>query len=270
MDGKQTKTNGLSRNSKAIILFVLLSFVFPYLLGNLIFSFHNDFLRNNWGYIVMYCPGIACLITYMFYRDQVSQLGFCLCKAKYIFWGIAIPIFYLVLSYGIYWILFPETMLSKLHFKTSFLVMIPASLFFAFGEEIGWRGFLAPAMTAKFGYVKASLLIGLIWGLWHKPLNPEVGIMFVLSTVTLTLIMNYLRLKSGSVWPAVFMHASHNYMLIDVLDSFTIGEQEEYLFGENGILTLFITALVAFVFIFINRKYPVDTMASQNAHRPTR
>lgn len=117
MDGKQTKTNGLSRNTKAIILFVVLSFVFPYLLGNLIFSFHNDFLSYNWGYIVMYCPGIACLITYIAYRDQVSQLGFCLCKAKYIFLGIALPVFYLVLSYSIHWILFSDTLLSKFHLR---------------------------------------------------------------------------------------------------------------------------------------------------------
>jgi uncharacterized protein len=37
------------------------------------------------------------------------------------------------------------------------------------GEELGWRGFLQPALERSRGFVGASLLVGLAWGLWHAP-----------------------------------------------------------------------------------------------------
>ena len=43
--------------------------------------------------------------------------------------------------------------------------------FFALGEEIGWRGYLYPAFREKFSSLYSHLLTGLIWSLWHLPLN---------------------------------------------------------------------------------------------------
>jgi uncharacterized protein len=38
------------------------------------------------------------------------------------------------------------------------------------GEEFGWRGYAMPALTARWGWRAASLVIGIVWGLWHLPL----------------------------------------------------------------------------------------------------
>jgi uncharacterized protein len=38
------------------------------------------------------------------------------------------------------------------------------------GEEIGWRGFLAPALVKHLGFTQGALLTGAIWGLWHMPI----------------------------------------------------------------------------------------------------
>lgn len=42
-------------------------------------------------------------------------------------------------------------------------------LVLAFGEEIGWRGFALPQLAEKHGFWIGSLILGLIWCIWHYP-----------------------------------------------------------------------------------------------------
>ena len=48
-----------------------------------------------------------------------------------------------------------------------FLLILPLS---ALWEEMGWRGFLLPVLQEKYTPLKASLIIGFAWGLWHLPI----------------------------------------------------------------------------------------------------
>lgn len=38
------------------------------------------------------------------------------------------------------------------------------------GEEFGWRGFLLKRLLPGWGLVKAGLVLGLVWAVWHLPL----------------------------------------------------------------------------------------------------
>jgi uncharacterized protein len=44
---------------------------------------------------------------------------------------------------------------------------VAALVVFPLGEEFGWRGFLHPRLVGRYGLVWGSLLVGLVWGIWH-------------------------------------------------------------------------------------------------------
>lgn len=108
----------------------------------------------------------------------------------------------------------------------------------AFGEELGWRGFLLRELASR-GFWRASLYIGLVWGIWHAPLilqghnypqHPETGAaMMVAWCLLLSPLFSWVRLKSGSVLAAALMHGSLNgtaglsFMLIKGGNDLTVG-----------------------------------------------
>lgn len=90
---------------------------------------------------------------------------------------------------------------------------------FAFGEEIGWRGWLVPAIR-PLGVWPALLLSGVIWGLWHSPVillgynfnrTDFSGVaLMVGGCVAWGVLFGWARLRTGSVWPAVLGHGALN------------------------------------------------------------
>ena len=89
-------------------------------------------------------------------------------------------------------------------------------LFVTSGEEIGWRGFALPEML-RLGMspLSASLVLGVVWGVWHLPFywsGGQTGIpypFFLALTVGQSLTYTALFLRSrGSVLPAILLHAT--------------------------------------------------------------
>lgn len=97
----------------------------------------------------------------------------------------------------------------------------------AVNEELGWRGFAYSALLERFSSpLNVAILLGLFWGIWHLPreiLALITGatdflslikhqISFYINSISLTIIMVYfVNLLGGSIWPAIFIHGLSNY-----------------------------------------------------------
>ena len=59
----------------------------------------------------------------------------------------------------------PEPLVSASAFIVNVVMLLIATL----GEEIGWRGVALPGLQQQNGAVKSSVILGLLWGIWHIP-----------------------------------------------------------------------------------------------------
>ena len=86
-------------------------------------------------------------------------------------------------------------------------------------EELGWRGFALPALQAKTNAGIASLIIGVIWGIWHLPLFianiPGYTTMpiaaYLINTCALSIIFTHIyNSGNGQLWLSILLHAVFN------------------------------------------------------------
>lgn len=70
----------------------------------------------------------------------------------------------------------------------------------ALAEELGWRGYLQPLLRSRLSPWSTSLLVGILWGLWHLG-NYQQGILylalFLLSTVSYSVVITWLMEPEG-------------------------------------------------------------------------
>jgi membrane protease YdiL (CAAX protease family) len=86
------------------------------------------------------------------------------------------------------------------------------------GEEVGWRGFLQPALEKNVHWVVAALLVAVIWAIWHLPLwwidSPQREIPFWVFSVHVLayslLMASAGQLAPGTLVPAIVLHLMFN------------------------------------------------------------
>jgi membrane protease YdiL (CAAX protease family) len=123
------------------------------------------------------------------------------------------------------------------------------------GEEIGWRGFMLTRLIDA-GVPYPLLASGLIWALWHLPLilagvyaagtSPLLAsLLFLIGTTSAGHVLAILRLRTGSIWPAILLHSTWNPIIQGPFDWATTGPAARLWTGESGILTAGVLLIAA-------------------------
>ena len=247
----------------------------------IIFSIIVEYLIINsdpsWLYLLlMWLPAISAIIANIVsikqnnerlnIKDFISRLGIRSCKIVYILLSVIIPLVYLLIPYMFYWHKYPNDFAYNgvpinLILRDILLPIIIGTLvnvISAIGEEIGWRGFMFPALFERIGLKKTLIYSSLFWCLWHLPIlvfgNYMTGTQlwykipaFILCITPVGIISGLLTYRSNSIWPATFLHAAHNNFDQAIFGLITRGDNMMYYVSETGILTIICAWIIAII-----------------------
>ena len=220
------------------------------------------------------------MLTQLILHRTLKGLGWKWGRTRYPIWSYLIPLAYAAAVYFPVWILglgeidsavvqraaerfgleaFPSPLIIAAMFLIVGIVNLVPNSIFALGEEIGWRGFLVPALARTTGFFGAAVWSGVIWAVWHFPLillaDYEGGtpkwysvLCFTLMVVSISFAMAWLRLQSGSLWTATIFHASHNLFIQSVFDPLTADTGlTKWIIGEFGCGLVIAGAVVGYL-----------------------
>ncbi|RPI91161.1 MAG: CPBP family intramembrane metalloprotease [Chloroflexi bacterium] len=240
-----------------------------------------------WVLPLMLCPSVSAILTKLIFDRNLKGLGWRPGPAKWLGLAYLLPILYGAVVYGIVWLVgqggFTTDVVTEMAsglgmaessvgqmvaVYTLFLatiVFLRSGLPGALGEELGWRGFLFPELQRMTSFTTASLIGGVVWALYHLPLilfsdyhsTAPIAfqvVVFFISTIAYTFVNNWLRARSGSVWPAVVLHASHNIFFEHVYDPLMVRYPlTDFFVTEFGVGLMVINVLMA-LYVWAHRR----------------
>jgi membrane protease YdiL (CAAX protease family) len=278
---------------KKILVFLLLTFGLSSIFYVLILSSGSI---SSFSFGLMWCPGIAAILTQLIFQRNLRNLGWKAGKLKYWLWSYGLPVIYGLVVYGIVW----STGLGKfapydqviqaakqlnidvqspaiaavLYVLINATLGVAINMTAALGEEIGWRGLFVPELSRKYSFTGVALISGAVWTIWHAPAilfsdYNNAGapawfglICFALMVVGSSFAYAWLRLKSGSLWPAVILHASHNLFIQAIFTPFTGNTGlTPYVIDEFGLGLALVGLVLAYLFWRKRDVLPVSTIS---------
>ncbi|WP_163998931.1 CPBP family intramembrane glutamic endopeptidase [Pyxidicoccus caerfyrddinensis] len=255
---------------------VVLSAVFEWMI-----IFRVPFLDRTWKVVLlMWSPAVASFAARIATREGWGDLSFRLGGAagrRALLYAFGFPLGVGALAHGLAWAtglaLFDPPMQDSLvlpqwgwtvestgepvvrfakQLALHLTVGTVVGCIWAAGEEIGWRGYLAPRLLdARVPWGLA--LSGLVWGLWHLPLILRPGgdfgpsrfltaLLFVVLLMPLGVAMARLRMETGSMWPPIVLHGVWN----EALSAFgaATNPTDSIWLGESGLLLVPVSLLL--------------------------
>ncbi len=282
------KTNAAPQTKIITYLLILLSLsaVFYYF----ILSAGSMYVQGGMYVMgLMWCPGVAGIITKLIHERSLKGMGLKFGKFKYLAVAYLLPLGYCLLVYGFTWISglgnFPNlSFVDELRESYNITAASPAMVIIIYtsalmglgifvgilsglGEEIGWRGFFVPELCKIMSFTKATFISAIVWLLWHMPIllfadynlpgTPRwyAALMFTIMVMGISFPFNWLRIKSGSLWPAVVLHTSHNLFVQNLFTPLTVSKAiTPYIIDEFGIGLAILGLLIGWYFWRKSRK----------------
>ncbi len=210
-----------------IIVVLPVSWIMQYVL-------FSGMLPASYTGLYMFVPAAVAFVFFLFSKHPVKNQTDLFTRRTGL-WPWIFALCYPVLWYGIVALVAVLTGLGSFDpafaaqlFTPAFIMIIlmtiVSMLISVFGEEYGWRGYLLPALTEKHSRFWATLITGLVWGIWHIPSyyfiysvaglgNPVFLTAVGVATVAVgAFAYSYLFYLNGNILPAVLMHAVYNVM----------------------------------------------------------
>lgn len=245
---------------------------------------------GNWVWVIplMWSPAAASIVARLMLREGFADVSFRVGGRRgwqAIVVAVIFPIIIGLTVYGVAWMTGlarfvprPDGLAAQLGAASAspvaaFLVMLAVAatmgtivgILTAAGEEIGWRGYMLTRLIDA-GISRPVLVSGLIWGLWHVPVilgagyatgpSPTASVLLLVVLATaFGFVFARLRLQTGSVWPAIVLHAAWNSIIQSAFDAARTGgdgsrlhDGASWWVGESGVLTAIAMIIAAVVF----------------------
>jgi membrane protease YdiL (CAAX protease family) len=227
-------TTGTPKTTRNITVFFVLTFVLsvpPYILAALVPS---DMVLLV-GLIIAFAPiaaglilsfrqdgwdGAKRLLGRSFDHKRITR------KIWYVPIFLLMPVLFL-LALGIM-TLVKEPLPEPLFPIVAAPVLFLAFFFFALLEEVGWMGYAFDSMQARWSALKASLILGTLWAIWHVPLYILAGLDPVwivgqlLSLIAIRILIVWLYNNTGrSAFAVILFHAVYNLCTMLITSFYT-------------------------------------------------
>jgi len=289
----------MDENREQLLTFLLLTFALSSVFYFLIIK-SGHLAAGGGAYVLglMWSPATAAMLTCRIFGRNLGTLGWKWGKARYQVLSYLVPLLYATITYVPVWIFhlggfydhdfvhavtgrfglgsLPAWAGITLYFLFSATTGMIRSCSSALGEEIGWRGFLVPQLAARYSFTATALISGAIWSLWHYPVlifadyNSGTRIWYGLTCFTVMVVSSsfiyaWMRLRSGSLWTGVLLHASHNLFIQSFFDPITADTgRTKYIIGEFG-CGLAIVSIVFGIYFWMRRKELSQSLAALSA-----
>jgi membrane protease YdiL (CAAX protease family) len=223
----------------------------------------------SWVWALMWVPAAASIVARLALREGFSDVSFRIGGRSgwnAVGFALIFPVIVGLIAYGTAWttglVQFsprPMSLVAPLIGASTSPVLILVvniaaaatvvtlySALTAAGEEIGWRGYMLTRLICS-GVPMPIFASGVIWGLWHVPLilggvyltGPPpllAALLWMVVATSFSFVFARLRLETGSVWPAIALHAAWNGIIQAAFDPASSGETATLWVGESGIL----------------------------------
>lgn len=198
--------------------------------------------------IYMFVPAVSALLARLitgvkitFGRPSIRTLGLALVPPL-----VVAGVYGLASLFG--WLDVTPEVSEPLNFVANLVASVLLSCVLAFGEELGWRGYLLPQLRMRHGYLRANTLVVVIWFVYHLPVmlipgyysNPGIPlwaslVLFAVAVTGFSFYVGAVWEVHHDLWAPVLAHGWWNYLIQTVWPMF-FAASSPWLMGEFGIL----------------------------------